>query len=62
MSRTCTVTGKLRDWVEITAHLEVAGFEGSCAKGCGIMEPLPKVLPYAVLHVWFVLKAEYKGA
>lgn len=48
--------------MEITAHLEVAGFEGSCAKGCGIMEPLPKVLPYAVLHVWFVLKGEYKGA
>lgn len=60
--RTCTVTWKLREWMEITVHLEVIAqtmrFVGTCAGECGRMEPLPNVLPSTMKHVWFVLQAE----
>lgn len=33
-------TWKLRNWMEITEHLEAPGFVESCDKGCGNMGPL----------------------
>lgn len=33
-------TWKLKNWMEITEHLEAPGFVESCDKGCGNMGPL----------------------
>lgn len=48
--RTCTVTWKLREWMEITVHLEVIAqamrFVGTCAGECGRMEPLPQCVAF----------------